>query len=67
MLIESLHSSSYVMEIVIFALSVTIYEIFAIKMCMPFNLKLYNDPMSNENMPIESLYMTSYLITIYHN
>ena len=52
------------MKIIIFDLYVTIYEIFAVKMCMTLTFRMDQGPRSNVNMPIKSPYTTSYLMAI---
>ena len=56
MLIKRPSATSYLLAIVMFALSVTISEIFSGKV-HDLDLDLYNGPWSNVNMPIERPYM----------
>ena len=46
------------------AMCITIYKIFAVEMCMTLSFEFYLGPRSNVNMPIESSYSISYLMTI---
>ena len=50
MLIQSPYATSYLMAIVMFALSVTILEIFS-QNAHDFDLDILNEPRSNVNMP----------------
>ena len=52
------------MAIAIVALSVTIYDIFAIEMLIPYDPDIYSGIRSNVNMPTESHWKTSHLMTI---
>ena len=52
------------MAIVMFALSGTVLEVFAVEMCVDLNLDLYNCPRSNLNMLIENLCETSYFMAM---
>ena len=52
------------MTIVIVALSVTIYDIFAIEMLTPYDPNIYSGIRPNVNMPRESHWKTSHLMTI---
>ena len=55
----------YMMSIVIiFVLSVIVYEIFAIKICSTLTLIFRMDQRSNVNMAVGSPNMTSYLMAI---
>ena len=50
--------------IVIFYLSVTVYEIFTVKILHDLDFDLKNGPRSNVNTPIESQQATSYMLAI---
>ena len=52
------------MAIVMCALSVTVYEIFAVEICITWTFDLYNGPRPIVNVSITSRYTTSYLLTI---
>ena len=62
MLIKSPHATSFLMAIVIFALYVNFKDGYS-RYLYDLDLDLYNEPMSNLNMPIKSPYVTSYSMT----
>ena len=64
MSIESELLTYYLMAIVVFVLSATIYEILHSQYMHGFDLELWNGQMSNVNISFDRQYQTFYLIAI---